>query len=34
MIAIPWQGDHRFNVYRGGEDIGCITVSADTYILE
>ena len=27
MISIVWQGDHRYNVYRSGEDIGCITVS-------
>ena len=27
MISIVWQGDHRYNVYQSGEDIGCITVS-------
>lgn len=31
MISIVWQGDHRYNVYRSGQDIGCITVSANTY---
>lgn len=31
MISIVWQGDHRYNVYHSGQDIGCITVSANTY---
>ena len=31
MISIVWQGDHRYNVYRLGEDIGCITVSNNQY---
>lgn len=31
MISIVWQGDHRYNVYRAGEDIGCITVSDNQY---
>ena len=31
MISIVWQGDHRYNVYRSGEDIGCITVSDNQY---
>ncbi len=31
MISIVWQGDHRYNVYRSGEDIGCITVSDNPY---
>ncbi len=26
MISIVWQGDRRYNVYRGGQDIGCIAV--------
>lgn len=31
MISIVWQGDHRYSVYRSGEDIGCITVSDNPY---
>lgn len=31
MITIVWQGDHRYNVYRSGKDIGCITVSHNPY---
>lgn len=31
MISIIWQGDHRYNVYRSGEDIGCITVFDNPY---
>lgn len=31
MISIVWQGDHRYNIYRSGEDIGCITVSDNQY---
>ena len=31
MISIVWQGDHRYNVYRSGEDIGCITLSDNQY---
>ncbi len=31
MISIVWQGDHRYNIYRSGEDIGCITVSDSQY---
>ena len=31
MISIVWQGDHRYNVYQSGEDIGCITVSDNPY---
>lgn len=31
MISIVWQGDHRYNVYRSGQDIGCITVSNNPY---
>ena len=31
MISIVWQGDHRYNAYRAGEDIGCITVSDNQY---
>lgn len=31
MISIVWQGDHRYTVYRSGEDIGCITVSDNQY---
>lgn len=31
MISIVWQGDHRYNVYQSGEDIGCITVSNNPY---
>ena len=31
MISIVWQGDHRYNVYRSGEDIGCITVSDNPF---
>lgn len=26
MISIVWQGDRRYNVYRNGQDIGCIAV--------
>ena len=31
MISIVHQGDHRYNVYRAGQDIGCITVSNNPY---
>lgn len=31
MISIVWQGDHRYNIYRSGKDIGCITVSNNQY---
>ena len=31
MISIVWQGDHRYNVYRSGEDIGCITISDNPF---
>ena len=31
MISIVHQGDHRYNVYRAGQDIGCITVSSNPY---
>lgn len=31
MLSIVWQGDHRYNVYRSGRDIGCITVSGNPY---
>lgn len=31
MISIVWQGDHRYNIYRSGKDIGCITVSDNQY---
>lgn len=31
MISIVWQGDHRYNVYRSGQDIGCITVSDNPF---
>lgn len=31
MISIVWQGDRRYNVYRAGKDIGCITVSDNQY---
>lgn len=31
MISIVWQGDHRYTVYRSGEDIGCVTVSSNPY---
>ena len=31
MISIVWQGDHRYNIYRSDEDIGCITVSDNQY---
>lgn len=31
MISIVWHGDHRYNVYQSGEDIGCITVSDNPY---
>ena len=31
MISIVWQGDYRYNVYRSGQDIGCIRVSANPY---
>lgn len=31
MISIVWQGDHRYNVYSSGQDIGCVTVSNNPY---
>lgn len=31
MISIVCQGDHRYNVYRSGQDIGCITISNNPY---
>ena len=31
MISIVHQGDHRYNIYRDGQDIGCIGVSANPY---
>ena len=31
MISIVWQGDNRYNVYRSGQDIGCIAVSQNSY---
>ena len=31
MISHVWQDDHRYNVYRSGDDIGCITVSDNLY---
>ena len=31
MISIVHQGDHRYNIYRTGQDIGCIRVSANPY---
>lgn len=31
MISIVWQGDHRYNIYQSGEDIGCITLSDNQY---
>lgn len=31
MISIVHQGDHRYNVYRSGQDIGCICVSCNPY---
>jgi len=31
MISTVHQGDHRYNVYRDGQDIGCIRVSANPY---
>ena len=31
MISIVHQGDHRYNIYRAGQDIGCITVSNNPY---
>ena len=31
MISIVHQGDHRYNVYRAGQDIGCISVSTNPY---
>lgn len=31
MISIVRQGDHRYNVYRSGQDIGCVTVSNNPY---
>mgnify|MGYP003304845069 CR=1 FL=1 len=31
MISIVHQGDHRYNIYRSGQDIGCIVVSANPY---
>ena len=31
MISVVHQGDHRYNVYCAGQDIGCITVSNNPY---
>ena len=31
MISIVHQGDHRYNIYRSGQDIGCIRVSSNPY---
>lgn len=31
MISIVHQGDHRYNIYRAGQDIGCIAVSENPY---
>lgn len=31
MISIVHQGDHRYNVYLSGQDIGCIAVSDNPY---
>lgn len=31
MISIVRQGDHRYTVYRSGQDIGCVTVSNNPY---
>lgn len=31
MISIVWQGDHRYNVYQSGEDVGCITASDNPF---
>ena len=31
MISIVHQGDNRYDVYRDGQDIGCIAVSANPY---
>lgn len=31
MISVVHQGDHRYNVYCAGRDIGCITVSNNPY---
>ena len=31
MISIVHQGDHRYNIYRDGQDIGCIAVSNNPY---
>lgn len=31
MISIVHQGDNRYNVYRDGQDIGCIAVKANSY---
>ena len=31
MISIVWQGDHRYNIYRSGQDIGCIALSGNVY---
>ena len=31
MISIVHQCDHRYNIYRSGQDIGCIGVSANPY---
>ena len=31
MISIVHQGDHRYNIYRSGQDNGCIRVSVNPY---
>lgn len=31
MISIVHQGDHRYNIYRAGQDNGCIRVSVNPY---
>lgn len=31
MISIVHQGDHRYNIYRRGQSIGCISVSNNPY---
>lgn len=31
MISVVHQGDQRYNIYRSGVDIGCITVSQNPY---
>ncbi len=31
MIQVVHQGDHRYNIYDSGEDIGCIAVSQNPY---